>query len=100
MYCEAEAIPSTAADAFEGTPISEATLHVPDELVEFYKHLVPWNGFGNIVGLSGTSINSVWKDKNGSMEIYTPNGKKLDKPQKGLNIIRTKDGKVNKVVIK
>lgn len=36
----------------------------------------------------------------GIKAIYTPNGKKLDKPQKGLNIIVMQDGTVRKVYVK
>ena len=36
----------------------------------------------------------------GIKAIYTPNGRKLDKPQKGLNIIVMQDGTVKKVVVK
>ena len=35
----------------------------------------------------------------GVKAIYTPNGKKLDKPQKGLNIILMNDGTIKKVMI-
>lgn len=35
-----------------------------------------------------------------NVRIYTPNGKKLNKPQKGLNIVVLKDGTVKKIVVK
>ena len=34
------------------------------------------------------------------VQIYSPNGKKLNKLQKGLNIIMMKDGTIRKIVIK
>ena len=34
------------------------------------------------------------------VKIYAPNGKMLTKPQKGINIIRMKDGTTKKVVVK
>ena len=34
------------------------------------------------------------------IEVYSIDGRKLDKPQRGLNIIRTSNGKTKKVVIK
>ena len=37
---------------------------------------------------------------NGKYEIYTIDGKKLNNLQKGINIIRTADGKTKKVVVK
>ena len=36
----------------------------------------------------------------GVKAIYAPNGKKLDKPQKGLNIIIMNDGTVKRIVVK
>jgi hypothetical protein len=36
----------------------------------------------------------------GIRNIYTLDGKKVDKLQKGLNIIRTNDGKVSKIMAK
>ncbi|MCR5159169.1 MAG: Ig-like domain-containing protein [Prevotella sp.] len=36
----------------------------------------------------------------GEVQIYAPNGKKLDRLQKGLNIVVMKDGTVKKVVVK
>ena len=35
-----------------------------------------------------------------NVRIYSPNGKKLDKMQKGLNIVVSDDGTVKKVVVK
>lgn len=36
----------------------------------------------------------------GHVQIYTPNGKKLDKPQKGLNIVVFADGTRRKIVVR
>ncbi len=98
VYCEAEAIPSTAADAFENSPIDKGTLIVKDEMVMFYKYIVPWNGFGSIVGLS-TGINSATIDTEDS-HFYDIQGNRLDDVRKGVNIIRTRDGKTKKLVVK
>lgn len=38
--------------------------------------------------------------KKGQLRIYSPNGKKLDKLQKGLNIVVMQDGTTKKVVVK
>ena len=35
-----------------------------------------------------------------NVRIYSPNGKKLDKLQKGLNIVIFADGTVKKIVVK
>lgn len=98
VYCEAEVLPSTAADAFENTPIDKATLYVADGLVDVYKLVMPWNGFGTIVGLS-TGINSVIIDSEDAM-IFDMQGNRLDNVRKGVNIIRMRDGKTKKMVVK
>lgn len=46
-----------------------------------------------------TGISSISKDA-GTDSIYSPNGIQLEKPQKGLNIIRMKDGTTRKVMVK
>ena len=98
VYCETEVLPSTAADAFENSPIENATLYVNDGLVNVYKYAMPWNKFGTIVGLS-TGINSVIIDTENA-HIYDIQGNRLDDVRKGVNIIRAKDGKTKKIMKK
>ena len=99
FYCDAEVVPATSAEAFNGTDIAHATLHVPDNMVETYKIVAPWNGFGTIVGFSETGIFSIIVDMS-DVQIFDLQGNRIDKPRKGLNIIRTKDGKAKKVLVK
>ena len=51
VYCYAENVPSTDYYAFEYSPISRATLHVPAASVSAYKAASPWNKFGSIVAI-------------------------------------------------
>ena len=53
VYCYAEKVPSTKSEAFEGSYVEYATLHVPTAAMEEYKTTEPWSSFGKIVGLSG-----------------------------------------------
>ena len=53
IYCYAEQVPLTESDAFEGSYVEYATLHVPTVSMEDYKTTEPWSSFGKIVGLSG-----------------------------------------------
>ena len=55
VYCLAENVPSTDSDAFEGSSINTATLHVPDASITAYQSTAPWSGFKAIVGLDGTT---------------------------------------------
>ena len=52
VYCFAQKVPSTESDAFVGSYVEYATLHVPAGSVEAYAATAPWSGFGTIVGLS------------------------------------------------
>jgi hypothetical protein len=98
LYCEAEVLPSTASDAFENTPIDKGTLIVTDELVNVYKLVMPWNGFGSIIGFT-TDIRSIDIESEKDF-IFDMQGNRLDNIRKGVNIIRTKDGKSKKFVVK
>jgi hypothetical protein len=53
IYCYAEKIPNTSADAFKDSYIEYATLHVPAALIDDYKTTEPWKNFKEIVGLNG-----------------------------------------------
>ena len=53
VYCYAESVPQTNANAFDYSYIEYATLHVPDASVNAYKQVVPWKYFKTIVGLNG-----------------------------------------------
>lgn len=101
FYIYADNCPITDNNAFEETPIENATLHVPAGSVELYKQTSPWSGFGKIVALTEgdpipTGISSIlnnktqdhiWYDLNGrkfetepnNMGIYIYNGKKVVK---------------------
>ncbi len=50
VYCYAEKLPSTGAEIFYGTNISNATLHVPAASIESYKSQEPWSSFKKIIG--------------------------------------------------
>ncbi len=63
VYCYAENVPNMKltdylsifyTDAFYGSYIEYATLHVPTASIEVYKATAPWSTFKAIVGLDGT----------------------------------------------
>ena len=51
VYCYADKVPSTNKNAFDGSYIEYATLHVPANSVEAYKSAAPWSNFGTIVAI-------------------------------------------------
>ena len=48
VYCYAENIPSAKPNAFDGSNLERAVLHVPDSSIDSYKAASPWNKFNNI----------------------------------------------------
>ena len=101
IKCNATNVPTTAADAFENTSISDATLLVDDNSVEAYKTSAPWSGFGTIMGFNeAAGIGGILLDNGGRAKIFSIDGKPLNEPQKGVNIIRMDNGKTKKVVVK
>jgi hypothetical protein len=100
VNCYAESVPQTASDAFENTSIETGTLYVLDELKEAYKSTSPWSGFGKIIGFEeSTGINAITTGA-GNAFIFNMQGNRLDNVRKGVNIIRTRDGKTKKVILK
>ena len=51
VWCYAEEVPNTYYDAFYGSSVSSATLHVPAGSVEAYSNTYPWSSFGTIVAI-------------------------------------------------
>ena len=63
VYCYAENVSTvdengfiTCSDAFEGSYIEYATLHVPTASIDAYKATAPWSDFKNIVELDGSIV--------------------------------------------
>ena len=99
ISCYALSVPTTAADAFDNTPIGNATLLVDDNFVSSYKSTAPWSGFGTIMGFNeATGIKSIRIDSQNAI-IYDMRGNRIDQPQRGVNIIRMNDGTTRKVVV-
>ena len=47
-----------------------------------------------------TAIKSIDRDGASEMLRFTLDGRRINSPQKGLNIIKTRDGRTRKVVVK
>ena len=100
VNCYTESVPYTASDAFENTPIETGELFVEDDLVNSYKSTSPWSGFGKIIGLDeAAGIDSITIGTEDAW-IFDTQGNRLDNARKGVNILRTKDGKTKKIVMK
>ena len=98
VYCHAATVPSTNTDAFDGSNIENATLHVPASAINSYKATAPWSSFGTIVCLTDeeTGIENP-ESRNKKSEItFDLRGRRVATPTKdGIYIV---DGK--KVMVK
>ena len=75
VYCYAENVPSTWSDAFEGSYIEYATLHVPEVSINTYKERTPWSSFGTIKPLEDGDIPEPEIKKCATPSISYNNGK-------------------------
>lgn len=107
ITCYAEKVPQAYSAAFtvRTTRKPYATiLTVPDVAMHEYARTFPWNQFKAIRGFSGETIDpvgitSTFYDANPhDITRYSIDGRRLEHPQKGLNIIRLSDGTVKKVM--
>ena len=94
IYCLAEKVPSTNREAFFEYLYPRATVHVPAQSLEEYKTTAPWSYFSNIVAIAEGETDGINEIVNGkwsnSKSIYNLQGQRINRLQKGLNIV---DGK-------
>ena len=102
VYCLTEDVPVTDSNAFSDCDLSVVTLHVPEGSIDKYRNTDPWSTFGSIVALTDeeTSIKSVNGGDSSEILRFTLDGKRLNAPQKGLNIIKTRNGQTRKMLVK
>ena len=105
IYCYAVRCPTAQGDTFFNSYIYSKKLHVPIQLITDYQGVNPWAGFRDIIPLTDsdpkpTEIKNVKMQKQVEGSKYDLNGCRLHELQKGVNIIKTNDGKTKKVVIK
>lgn len=81
---------------------NNATLIVPNGTIGKYKSTQGWMTFANIIEQGESSVVAPIRtaNLNGCDKIYNLDGKQVNYLQKGLNIIRIKDGTTRKVVVK
>ena len=98
FYYDAKELPDVNnGNPFKNTPIENATLHVPENMIESFRTTAPWNGFGNIVALLPEDLTNevkyvlAPKPENDTLILYDLSGRKLERaPQRGIYI---KNGK-------
>ena len=70
VWCYAVRYPNTAADAFEGSYIDYAILHVPAEGVEPYRKQAPWSGFRKIIPIEAPDPSDITLSDAGYSTYY------------------------------
>ena len=78
----------------------DATLHVDASLVGTYRSAEYWpEWFSNIVALEDeTGLKDINVNAPETYRVYTVDGRELSAMQKGINILRSKNGRIVKVV--
>ena len=82
---------------FFQVPTGTCVLTVPYGTSELYKAANDWKNFANITEMEYNSIGN-HPAINTQESYFTIDGKPLPAPQRGLNIIRSSDGTVKKVM--
>ena len=105
VYCYAEIIPEAVNSSFTDSIVKRATLHVPAASLDSYKNAELWKDFGSIDALTDsdpkpTGITEVGTDFTTDERYYALDGKRLEIPKRGLNLIHMNNGKTKKVVVK
>ena len=91
--------PISGYSIFADTPINEATLYVPEASLASYKTTSPWSGFGTILPIESSGIESNTIGTVADVEaVYGLDGKRCDGMKSGMNIIRMSDGTTRKIV--
>ena len=81
--------------------LSGVKLYVPKGSEDAYRNAAEWNRFEIIEGFDTTGIgDSAVSEKPYETSRYSLDGRRLQAPEKGVNIVRMSDGSVHKVVVK
>lgn len=83
------------------SPRGKGTLYVPAGSKEAYLAAAPWNEFGNIYEFDPAGVDGVMMEDGMEVkEVYSSDGTRLDGMQPGMNIVRTKNGRIHKVIVR
>ena len=104
IYSLASVAPSAECYTFDEFDKSKCILYVPIGSYTSYWLASGWGSFEHIVERDMSDINAVEsiQSVNGATEIerYSIDGRRIDKPERGLNVVRMSDGTVRKVIVK
>ena len=82
-------------------PRGKGTLYVPAGSKDAYLAAAPWNEFGNVFEFDPAGVDGVMMEDGMEVkEVYSSDGTRLDGMQPGMNIVRTKNGRIHKVIVR
>ena len=87
-------------NTFSSAIYNNASLYIPKGTMSLYKAREGWKKFVWIEEKDMTGINNTIKNDVKDYHAYSLDGKRIDNPEKGLNISRMKDGTMRKVIVK
>lgn len=87
-------------NAFHQDIYNNSTLYIPNGTKEKYKVRKGWKNFIWMEEKDMTGIEAITNDVKSVKHRYTLDGKRVNEPQKGVNIVRMGDGTTKKTVVK
>ena len=103
IYILCEMPPSIEWNTFDNSNYTWTCLYVPTGSKDVYMNLPTiayWRYFKSIVEFNPATINKISNEKIRKNLRYSLNGQLINKPQKGVNIIKMSDGSTKKVIVK
>ena len=99
LYLYAENPPSCGFYPFNGVDKQKCKLYVPKDTKVRYQSAGGFSDFNNIIEIETSGIAAILEDNNETVH-YTIGGIPTKTPLKGINIVRTRDGKTRKIVVR
>ena len=88
---------------FDTNTFKNATLYVPEGTIDRYKATTGWKDFDHIVvpdAVKELRAEESLKTDEGLKEVYRLDGRRGSKMQRGINVVRKKNGTTQKVLVK
>ncbi len=91
--------PICSSNTFSSVSTGTCTLYIPLGTTKDYSIATGWKDFFDIEEIDTSGIDSVSTDDADVTGYYTIDGKAVDVPQRGINIIRYSDGTTRKILV-
>lgn len=89
-----------SSGGFSNRTYLHTTLYVPQGCLDVYSTTEPWSNFLSIQEYDPTSLKSITAEKDVIDAVYLLNGRQVARLQKGINIIKLRDGRTRKINVK